>query len=239
MVQKMNWIRAAFVAAFLIVLGSAFTFSQSTATNIEKMSGWESCTVCAGKAGNGPIIQYSMKAGITNPSMGTKSTQFSVGGNKPYGAALWWKQLGGKPSASHFVYDLYFYIKNPSVSQALEFDVNQSVKSKKYIFGTQCNLKGSHAWDTWSKAARWKSTGIGCSVSAFKWHHLVWEFQRTSDSKVKFVSVTYDGVKKYVNKVVDPQSSGVSELNVAFQMDGNSSMTSYQTWLEKVSLNYW
>jgi hypothetical protein len=31
----------------------------------------------------------------------------------------------------------------------------------------------------------------------------------------------------------------VNELNVAFQMDGDSSMHAYSTWLDKVSLTYW
>jgi hypothetical protein len=31
----------------------------------------------------------------------------------------------------------------------------------------------------------------------------------------------------------------VNELNVAFQMDGNGSMTDYDVWLDKVSLTAW
>jgi hypothetical protein len=42
-----------------------------------------------------------------------------------------------------------------------------------------------------------------------------------------------------VNRTYSPKSSGVSELNVAFQMDGNKDMTDYQVWLDKVTLTAW
>jgi hypothetical protein len=67
---------------------------------------------------------------------------------------------------------------------------------------------------------------------------LTWEFTRTS-TNVVFVGFTYDGVTHYVNKSYPARSSTVHELNVAFQMDGDSAMHAYSTWLDKVSLTYW
>jgi hypothetical protein len=180
-----------------------------------------------------------MVQGITSPSMGGTSARYSISGTAPYGAALWWKQLGAVSSAHNFVYDLYYYLKNPSASQALEFDVNQSVGGHKYIFGTQCNI-AAHTYDVWSAATHWVHTGIACSTpAAYKWNHITLEFQRTSANQVKFISVTINGVKKYINRVYAPKWSSVQELNVAFQMDGNKYLTDYQTWLENVSLKYW
>ena len=54
-----------------------------------------------------------------------------------------------------------------------------------------------------------------------------------------FVSVTLNGVKSYINKTYNQIPSGVSELNVAFQMDGNYAQQAFDVWLDKVSLNYW
>jgi hypothetical protein len=152
---------------------------------------------------------------------------------------LWWKQLGAADSATHLKYDVAFYITNPGVAQALEFDNNQSNGVFKFIYGTQCNIKGNH-WDVWGNAAgNWISTGIPCAPpAAFVWHHLTWEFQRTS-TNVIFVGFTYDGVTHYVNRSYPARASTVHEMNVAFQMDGDYAMHAYSTWLDKVTLTYW
>jgi hypothetical protein len=210
-----------------------------TKSDIDQMTGWASCTVCAGANANGPVATYSMVENQASPSLDGKSAKFSISGTTPYSDALWWKQLGAVDTATHLKYDLYFYITNPGVAQALEFDNNQSNGVHKFIYGTQCNIKGGH-WDVWGNAAgNWLSTGIACSApTAFVWHHLTWEFTRTS-TNVVFVGFTYDGVTHYVNKSYPARSSTVHELNVAFQMDGDSAMHAYSTWLDKVSLTYW
>ncbi len=208
-------------------------------SNIEQMPGWDSCTVCAGANANGPVATYSMVENQASPSLDGKSAKFSISGTHPYSDALWWKQLGGVDSATNLKYDVDFYITNPGVAQALEFDANQSNGSKKFIYGTQCNIKGGH-WDVWGNAAgNWISTGIACSApTAFVWHHLTWEFKRTS-TNVIFVGFTYDGVTHYVNRSYPARGSSVHELNVAFQMDGDSVMHAYSTWLDRVTLTYW
>ena len=74
--------------------------------------------------------------------------------------------------------------------------------------------------------------------SAFTWHHLTWEFQR-SDTQATFVALTLDGAKHYVNMSFDQIPSGVHEVNVAFQMDGDFAQHAYSTWLDNVTLSYW
>jgi hypothetical protein len=233
-----HFIRVAIITSLLFLL-STVSFAQTKKTYIEKMSGWQSCSVCAGAGGNGATISHSMSQNITSPTLGAKSAEYKVGGTASYGAALWWKQLGAASSAHNFQYDLNYYLKNPSASQALEFDVNQSVGGHKFIFGTQCNI-AAHTYDVWSAATHWIHTGIACSrPTAYKWNHITLEFQRTSGGNVKFVSVSINGSKHYINRIYGPKSSSVSELNVAFQMDGNKYMTDYQTWVENVTLKYW
>lgn len=207
--------------------------------NIDQMAGWESCTVCAGANANGPVATYSMVENQASPSLDGLAAKFSISGTTPYSDALWWKQLGAADTATHLKYDVDFYITNPGVSQALEFDNNQSNGVHKFIYGTQCNIKGGH-WDVWGNASgNWLSTGIACSApTAFVWHHLTWEFQRTS-TNVIFVGFTYDGVTHYVNRSYPARSSTVHEMNVAFQMDGDFAMHAYSTWLDRVTLTYW
>src|SRR5512146_2816385 len=136
--------------AMMVFAGSAFA-GTATYSSLQKYK-WSSCTVCAGTNGSGPSASYSQTLYIGSPSLTGSASKFSVGGSTPYSNALWWKQVGANSTAHNFKYDLYFYIKNPSAAQALEFDVNQSVGGHKYIFGTQCAMKSSGTWEVYSAA---------------------------------------------------------------------------------------
>lgn len=226
-------------ALFVMCLASLRSSAQTVKSQIQRMSGWQSCAACAGANGSGPSATLSTAAGVSSPSMSGNSRVFSISSSSAYADGLWWKQLGAANSATHIIYDLYFYIKTPQYSQALEFDSNQANGQKRWIFGTQCNIAGGH-WDVWANAnGKWTSTGISCKApTAYKWHHLVWEFKRTS-TQLTYISLTYDGVKHYVNRTYYARSSSVKELNVAFQMDMRSSHVAYKTWLDNVKLTYW
>jgi len=250
-VQAWDSSGAVFKTALSITVSGSTTVSglpapPSTAvtkSNIDQMTGWKSCTACAGAGGNGPISTISMVENILSPSLDGKSAKFSISGTTAYSDALWWKQLGAVNTATNLKYDLYFYLTQPQKAQALEFDSNQANGKMRFIFGTQCNIKtGSTVghWDVWGNAnGNWLSTGIACSApTAFKWHHLTWEFKRTA-TQVIYVGFTYDGVTHYVNRTYTARASSVNELNVAFQMDGDKAMDDYSTWLDKISLTYW
>lgn len=221
----------------LVVAGSAT--AQTLKSSIEQMSGWSSCSVCAGSNGAGASAPHSTTL-VSSPALSGSSRKFHLGGSTPYANALWWKQLGASNSKTHFVYDVYFYLRTPSYAQALEFDVNQSNGHHKFIFGTECNIKGGHVWDVYDpKGGAWRSTGIYCAQpSAYRWHHIHWELYRDS-YKVHYVSLTLDGVKHYVNRSYYARSSSVNEINVAFQMDGDKYQHDYDTWTDKISLKYW
>ena len=212
----------------------------ATYTDIDQMTNWASCDKCAGAGGNGPVTAHSLTQLLASPSMDGASAQFTITPSVKYAAALWWKQLGAQPTATKFTYDLYFYLKNPNASQALEFDANQTLNGLQYVMGTECNIKGSKQWDVWDDNLHWVHTGIPCTVpTAYTWHHLVWEFARTSDHKTQFISVTLDGVKSYVNKSLTPRTKSGAELNVAVQLDGNSTGTAYSEWVDNIKLTIW
>jgi hypothetical protein len=241
--MQRNFIKSGLLAALVVAVGMLATSAQAatkTFSNIDQMSGWDHCTVCAGAGGQGSVAVFSMQQNVSSPSMDGRSAKFFLGGTNNYSNALWWKQLGSHPTTRNFVYDLYFYIKNPGAAQALEFDVNQSLNGKKYIFGTQCALK-RHAWDVYDPFnRRWVQTNVYCSTpTAYKWHHVVLEFRRSTTNKVSFISVTINGKKAYFNRGYWPRSSSAKELNVAFQMDGDKYQTDYTVWLDKVKLTAW
>jgi hypothetical protein len=231
-------------ASMTISVSSTSTSAPSNAiyySNIDQMTGWGSCDACAGAGGSGPSAVYSMAINQSSPSLDGRSATFYIGGTHIYASALWWKQLGGNSSVRNFVYDLYFYLKNPNASQALEFDVNQSVNGQKFIFGTQCDYGNHRDWDVWDTANHvWVKTGIACNrPQAYAWNHLVLEFQRTSGNKALFIAVTLNGQKSYINRSFYPMGVSAYELNTAFQMDMNGSATPYQTWIDKMQLTAW
>lgn len=232
-------LRLASLAAVIALTSTAF--ASTTYYNIDQKTGWQSCSVCAGAGGNGSSAPHWMKQYISSPSRDGKSAEFFLGGSTPYSNALWWKQLGANSSATNFVYDLYFYLKNPYAPQALEFDVNQSLNGKKLIFGTECDFKGTHTWHVYNPYYHtWESTSISCNTpKAYTWNHVVLEFHRGTYYKVNFISVTINGTKHYFNRTYSPRSSSADEINVAFQMDGNKYQTDYSTWLDSVKLTYW
>jgi hypothetical protein len=226
------------IALFFLAATSLRSSAQTVKSQIQRMSGWQSCVTCAGINASGPGASI-YTATTSSPSLSGLSRVFSIASSSPYADALWWKQLGAANWAYNLVYDVYFYLQTPQYSQALEFDNNQANGQKRWIFGTQCNIAGGH-WDVWGNAAgNWISTGIPCYMpAAYKWHHLTWRFKRNG-GYVTYISFTLDGVTHYVNRSYPARNSSVNELNVAFQMDMKSYHAAYKTWLDNVKLTYW
>jgi hypothetical protein len=218
--------------------------NQSTIFDIQAMSGWDSCGSCAGPGGKGATVPYGMNQGIANPSMDGKAAQFWLGGTAatPYSNALWFKRLPGSETATHFIYDFYFYITNPSVAQGLEFDVFYSRDGLKNYFLTECDSRGQYA-GTWqvSNAAidQWQHTGYLCKVNANSWNHVTLEFYRTPSGMTHFVSATMNGNTVNFNVEYPPEKVTSFEMNTAVQLDGDEKQDNYSIYVDKMSLKYW
>ncbi|HZD96325.1 MAG TPA: hypothetical protein VE133_18830 [Candidatus Sulfotelmatobacter sp.] len=208
-------------------------------SQIQRMSGWSSCTTCAGANGAGPTSTIYSFSGVKSPSLSGNSRVFSISSSHSWADALWWKQLGADNTKTHFRYDVDFYLTTPQNAQALEFDVNQGDGKRHWIYGTQCSIGHGH-WDVWGNSAgNWLSTGIPCKMpTAYKWHHITWEMKRTATT-LTYISMTLDGVKHYVNRTYTARQSSVKEIDVAFQMDMKIDHKSFKTWLDNVKLTYY
>ncbi len=223
------------------VSGSSVPAGATVKSMIQSMPGWGSCTVCAGANANGPTADYSMSQYVTSPSLSGQSTVFNIGGATPYSDAIWWAELGPADAATHFQYDVDFYLSTPQYSEALEFDMNQTANSTRFVFGTQCGVNFDQQWDVWDTAGdRWAPTGVPCPApAANQWHHLTWEYDRDAGS-IHYIAVTLDGVKTYVNMTFSAKPwSDSPELNTAFQMDGDYAMHPYSVWLDNLTVTYW
>src|SRR2546430_16530123 len=131
-------IRKSFALLCILVSLGVLSGGQTTLTNLESKTGWKSCSQCAGTAGAGSFATHWYKQNVTSPVLEGASMQFFLGGTDNYSNAYWWKPVAYGSTATNFVYDFYYYIKDSKAPQALEFEVNQGLNSKKYIFGTQC-----------------------------------------------------------------------------------------------------
>ncbi|MGZ4872208.1 MAG: hypothetical protein ACXVK3_09985, partial [Candidatus Angelobacter sp.] len=140
-------------------------------SDIQKLTGWQTCVLsCAGA----PAAVFSMTQGIASPSLSGSSDRFSLlAGTSSFGAVMWFKALGAHNSATHFLFDLNFYVDNPAAAQALEFYVTQSTGGARYNFGTQCDLAGGHAWRMWDNIGKkWVASAATCPAPAAKtWNH--------------------------------------------------------------------
>jgi hypothetical protein len=235
---KITLLGTAMSVSMLLVCATA-GFSATELTYLEKRSGWDSCSVCAGTDGNGDYTPHSMTKNVSSPTRGAKSAHFSISGSNSYGDALWWNTLGSGVSSTNFVYDVYLYLKNPSASRALEFDVVETSHGRHITFATQCNFS-AHVFRVYSNTAHWVDTAIAChTLTAYKWNHLTLEFHRTSGGNAQFVSMTLNGTKHYFNKTESGKSSSGNTTNVSFQMDQNKSASDYSVWMENLSLKHW
>ena len=109
------------------------------------------------------------------------------------------------PNLYNFTYDVYFYVDDLSVSQALEFDINQFVSGNSYIWGHECRIAGGNEWDIWDNPGqKWHPTGVACNPLANAWNHLSLQVQRTSDNQLLFQSITLNGVTSTLNYYENP-----------------------------------
>lgn len=233
-------VAATVFAVAIVVMGTSLPASAAQVYgNVNATGGWSNCGACAGAGGAGATVPYSLAQNVGSPSIDGHAAHFWIGGRTPYADALWWKELGANPNVSHFTYDVYFYYKSAGAPQALEFDTNQNVGGRRYIFGTQCDVAAKQ-FDVWNTAgAYWMHTGVPCGAPpTYTWNHLTWEYER-ANGQTHFISVTLNGKTSYVNRYGGSRAAGGGELNVAFQMDENSHAVNYDVWIDKLTLTAW
>ncbi len=227
------------LALCALLTGAAFA-GTTTYSKIESISsGWGSCasTSCAGGGGYGT---YWMKIGVGSPTLDGASAQYYIYPKSSFYNALWWRRMTTNTGVSHFVMDMYQYLKNPAASQAIEYAANQYLNGW-YKFSTQCSFSVGlwRVWDSYNK--HWTNTAVPCQrPAAGTWQHLTFEYARANGRAV-FVAITINGQKHYVNKSFAPQrTSGTNgSIGIHYQLDGNAAKTSYSAWVDKWTLTIW
>jgi len=220
--------------------------SRSTISSIQAMPGWQSCsaTFPAGSGRDGQICaaglgaaDSTMTPGQSSPALDGNSAKFTMGGPTGYSNMLYFNPVAGGNNVSHFVYDLYFYVDKPEASQALEFDINQTYGGNRWVWGSECNFNDTGKWDIWDDINGWQPTIYDCKpFPANTWIHLVWDVERVGN-QVHYKTLTIDDQTFNVDTYYPNQPDWtLEEIDVAFQMDGNSQQEPYNVWLDEVTL---
>jgi hypothetical protein len=209
---------------------------------------WDICSACS------PAVIWSMTQGIASPSVSGSAMATYVAGQTPYSNALWNNHLIGDFSSQglpdpnqtlsstlhNFTYEVSFFGANLEASQALEFDINQFVGGKSFIWGNECRVASGHQWDVWNNAANaWVPTGIACNPASNSWNHLVIQVQRTSDNRLLYQSITLNGQPGTLNKYDNPTASSWNGITINYQLDGNIKQQSYTVLLDNLNFTYY
>jgi hypothetical protein len=256
------------LALFLLVV--AFLpagFAQTTSPyyhkiyNFQQQKGWSgyallspSWGICSTCSSTGSTVNWYRQPGISSPALSGSSTRHHIGGTRAYSDILWNNHIIGNfssqgiydtshtlvPKLHNFVYDVYFYPKQISASQALEFDINQFTGGKSFIWGHECRIAGGHEWDTYDNIhKKWVSTGVPCNPVNDGWNHLIIQVARTSGNNLLYESITLNGVTHTLNITRAPNTTSWHGVTINYQQDGNSSMTDYSIWLDRLNFSYW
>jgi major membrane immunogen (membrane-anchored lipoprotein) len=255
-----EWDKCGGASTTPVTITVSSTGGGSSFTSLQKSGGW-------GAYGQGPPnfvdcspspcdgISFWMSQNINSPSMSGSSTEFNVGGTTDYSDALYNNHLigdlssQGMPDSNHtlvptytkFTYDVYFWGSNLSLSQAVEFDINQFYNSMGFIWGHECRIAGGNEWDVWdNKNSKWVATGIKCNPISNYWNHLTIQVQRNSSNQLVYQSITLNGVTSNLNWTYDHGSVPSSwwGVTINYQMDGNYKQQSYDVYLDDLTFTY-
>jgi hypothetical protein len=186
---------------------------------------------------------------IASPSLDGLAREFSVSYSEKAGERFS-LDFGTDTVSTHFVYDTYVYIVNPSQLANLELDVNQVMANgKTVIFAFQCS-GNSKTWEYNTLNGThpvWHSTGLSCNPetwTANTWHHVQIASQRDSTGHVTYDWVGLDGTYHAIHNATGKGEVDLGwapgALNLNFQVDGsNPNSSSVQIYADQLTIYRW
>jgi hypothetical protein len=236
----------------------AASSSGRTFYNLQSQKGWSgyallppSWGICPTCSSTGPELMWSWTPNISSPSLDGLSTKSVYGGGTvQWGDVLWNNHLVGSfssqalsdynhtlvPTLHNFTYDVHFWVKDASVSQALEFDINQFTGGQSFIWGHECRVAGGHEWDVYDNVHhKWLPTGVPCNPLSGAWNHLVISVQRTANNQLLYKSITLNGSTATLNHYEAPGTTSWNGVTINYQLDGNRTGTPYVVYLDKLN----
>jgi hypothetical protein len=166
-----------------------------------------------------------------------------------HGGERWHISFAKDASATHFIYDTYVYIVDPSQVGNIELDMNQVMSNgATVIYGTQCSSY-SKTWEftTVSGGTHWHSSNIPCNPknwAANTWHHVQIASHRNSSGDVTYDWVNVDGTHSVFKNATGYSAEKLGwahgDLLINFQLDGaNSGSGSITAYIHKMTIFRW
>ena len=147
------------------------------------------------------------------------------------GGVRWHISFAKDENATHFVYDTYVYLTNPSQVANIELDMNQVLSDgRTVIFGTQCSSY-SKTWEYTivTDGTHWKPSNIPCNPmtwTANTWHHIQIATHRDSGGVVTYDWVNFDDTHSVFKNATGNAAAALGwakgTLLLNFQLDGSS-----------------
>jgi PEP-CTERM motif len=197
----------------------------------------------------------------TNVSLDGQSVEFTFKKNQPCSTNCYTNTYNfdrviygsAADSATSLTLDLYAALDSRGLkhSQALEFNVEQDVQIgsnlwARFIYGVQCDYKGSGLWRVWDggiSGGSWAATSTPCSppTSADVFSHYVFDFTRIGPNQIEYNDFSIDGtdiVLDYLTHGVQTATDWHDQLVGAIQLDGDSRAHSYSAFVDRMTINY-
>ena len=198
--------------------------------------------LAGGTAANSGATGNTAVATQTQP--GVQSASFSLSPNGSFANAYWFKRLGARPEKKSFKYELSILMPSPTdaaASQAVEFEWQQVISHKVFNIGWQFDF-AQNVFRVWNRTLHgtgkepWIATPLTSPRwTAGSWANVAVEGHR-DDGGVFYDTVTINGVRTVLNisfpATLEPSQPDM--LNVAFQLDGNGSSTSYRVNVDNI-----
>jgi hypothetical protein len=165
-----------------------------------------------------------------------------------HGGERWHLSFAKSATATHFVYDTYVYLVDPSQVANIELDMNQVMSNgATVIYGTQCSSY-TKTWEftTVSGGSHWHSSNIACNPknwAAKTWHHIQIASHRNSSGDVTYDYVNVDGTHSVFKNATGFSAEKLGwargDLLINFQLDGANSSGSITAYIHKMTIFRW
>jgi hypothetical protein len=191
---------------------------------------------------------------VVSPSLDGRSLRCALTGGNPYSNVHCYRNLPPDATSNVFTLGFSFYYQpvstfnnngGPSVVQALEFTMNKWHQGLRYEWALQWDNvdTGGPKWRYWGRNSSggpldWYDLGITSSLSGQEWHTLVLEGQILA-GKVHYKRFIIDGQEYPLDIMVTPEPTNEPDkLAIAVQLDGNSTQTPYEVFLDQVTFEH-
>jgi hypothetical protein len=251
----------ALIAALLLlgILSSAFRADYPSIVSAifpvlnldDNTSSWGVFTEVPTKGTPPPTWQLN---NVSTPSLDGRSLRCALTGGNPYSNVHCYRNLPADPASNVFILSMSFFyqppstfnnVGGPSIVQALEFTMNKWDKGLRYEWALQWDNvdPGAPKWRYWGRGTPtgpldWFDLGITGSLAGGQWHTLQLKGEILA-GKVHYKRFSIDGQEHLLNISVSPDVTNEQDkLAVAIQLDGNSTETPYEVFLDQVAFRH-